>query len=77
MSTSDITINEVSGSVAIAQVDGNMTGDIIAGNKTIITNIYQQITKQVVTAPYKFLSSYDISDRDIFFGREAIIRHLS
>ncbi|GAK53959.1 hypothetical protein U14_05236 [Candidatus Moduliflexus flocculans] len=53
-----------------------MTGDIIAGNKTIINNIIQQTAKQIVTAPYKFLSSYDISDRDIFFGREAVIEQI-
>ena len=42
-------------------------GDIIAGNKTIIQHIVQQAAQTIVTAPYKFLASYDISDRDIFF----------
>jgi len=51
-------------------------GDIVAGNKTVIQNIIRQAQK-VVTAPYKFLASYDISDRDIFFGRTAVIEELA
>lgn len=52
-------------------------GDIVAGNKTIIQNIIQQTAEKIVTAPYKFLASYDISDRDIFFGRTAVIEELA
>jgi len=74
MPSRDINIQDVENSpIAIANVGGNVTGDIIAGNKTIINNIIQQAAKQIVTAPYKFLHSYDICDRDIFFGRDAVI----
>lgn len=52
-------------------------GDIVAGNKTIIQNLIQQDAQKIVTAPYKFLASYDISDRDIFFGRTAVIEDLA
>jgi hypothetical protein len=76
MPNSDIQFRDVSGNVNIVQSSGNIYGDIVAGNKTIIQNIIQQAAKQIVTAPYKFLAAYDISDRDIFFGRNAVIEEL-
>ena len=50
--------------------------DIVGGNKTTIITI-QQKAQKIVKAPYKFLASYDISDRDIFFGRTAVIEELA
>jgi WD40 repeat protein len=52
-------------------------GDIVAGNKTVINNIIQRLAKQLTTKPYKFLASYDIADRDIFYGRAATIEELA
>ena len=66
----------VNGNAQVIQVGGDMIGDNVAGNKTIINNIIQQAAKQIVTAPYKFLHSYDICDHDIFFGRDAVIEEL-
>lgn len=68
--------DDVDGNVNL--IHGHMTagGDIIAGNKTVIQNIIQQAARQIVTTPYKFLASYDISDHDIFFGRDAVIEQL-
>lgn len=67
----------VSGNVTIAQVGGNVNGDIVGGDKTtIINNIIQQAAKKIIADPYKFLDSYSISDRDIFFGRDAVIEEL-
>ena len=42
-----------------------LNSDVHIGNKTIINQIIQQAAKQIITAPYKFLASYDICDRDI------------
>jgi WD40 repeat protein len=52
-------------------------GDIVAGNKTIINNIIHRIAKELTTTPYKFLASYEIADRDIFYGRDAVIEELA
>src|SRR5215472_13292880 len=66
---------EQGGGIAIGSVDGNLSfqagGDIVAGNKTVINNIIQRLAKELTTTPYKFLASYDIADRDIFYGRDA------
>ncbi len=65
----------------IGDVAGNVSlqagGDIVAGNKTVIQNIIQQTLKQFTSSPYKFLASYDLSDRDIFYGRSALIDELA
>jgi WD40 repeat protein len=52
-------------------------GDIVAGNKTTIRNYYGPQPQDITKAPYKFLSYYDIGDRDIFFGRDAVIEELA
>ncbi len=72
MSNDGVQLGNITGNVTIQQAGG----DIVAGNKTIINQIIQQAAKQLVTAPYKFLASYDICDRDIFFGRTAVIEKL-
>jgi len=52
-------------------------GDIVAGNKTTVNNIIQRLVKQLTSTPYKFLTSYDIADRDIFYGRTAVVEELA
>src|SRR6266446_4653405 len=73
--------DELGGGIVIGSVGGDLSlqagGDIVAGNKTIINNIIQRIAKELTTTPYKFLASYDIADRDIFYGRDTIIEELS
>jgi hypothetical protein len=73
--------DEQGGGIVIGSVGGNLSlqagGDIVAGNKTIINNIIQRIAKELTTTPYKFLASYDIADRDIFYGRDTIIEELA
>jgi hypothetical protein len=70
---------EQGGGMVIGSVGGDLSlqagGDIVAGNKTII-NI-QRIAKELTTTPYKFLASYEIADRDIFYGRDGIIEELA
>ncbi len=60
---------------------GDMTlragGDIVAGNKTTIVHHHGLTPRDITKAPYKFLSYYDIGDRDIFFGRDAVIEELA
>jgi WD40 repeat protein/tetratricopeptide (TPR) repeat protein len=69
------------GGIVISSVDGDLSlqagGDIVAGNKTIINNIIQRVAKELTTTPYKFLASYEIADRDIFYGRDAVIEELT
>jgi formylglycine-generating enzyme required for sulfatase activity len=72
MSTNGVQLENITGNVTIQQA----RGDIVAGNKTVIQNIIQQAAQKIITAPYKFLASYDISDRDIFFGRTTVIEEL-
>ena len=52
-------------------------GDVVGGNKTTIHNYYGPKPQDITKAPYKFLSYYDIGDRDIFFGRDAVIEELA
>ena len=53
-------------------------GDIVAGNKTTVTNyIIQRRAKELTNTPFKFLASYDIADRDIFYGRDAVVEELA
>jgi len=63
----------------ISHIEGMLAigGDVVAGNKTVIQYITQQTAKKIVSQPYKFLSSYSIADRDIFFGREVLIEQLA
>jgi formylglycine-generating enzyme required for sulfatase activity len=72
---------EQTGGIVIDRVGGDLSfqagGDIVAGNKTVINNIIQRIAKELNTTPYKFLASYDIADRDIFYGRDAIVEELA
>ena len=69
------------GGIQIGDVAGDMSlqagGDIVAGNKTVIQNIVQQAVKKLTTSPYKFLAFYDISDKDIFYGRSTVIEDLA
>ncbi|MCV6638605.1 ATP-binding protein, partial [Candidatus Albibeggiatoa sp. nov. NOAA] len=69
---SGINISDISGEVSL-----HTGGDIVAGNKTVIQNIIQQAVKKLTSTPYKFLASYDIADRDIFYGRSAVIEDLA
>ena len=39
--------------------DLKVRGDIVAGNKVVIQKIIRQAAEKIITAPYKFLSSYD------------------
>lgn len=63
--------------IVIDHVGGNLSlradRDIVAGNQTIINTIIQHAAKELTTTPYKFLASYGISDRDIFYGRNTIV----
>jgi len=62
-------ISQVSGMLAIG-------GDVVVGNKTtIIQQIMQR--RELIVHPYKFLTAYDISDKDIFFGRAALTEQLA
>jgi formylglycine-generating enzyme required for sulfatase activity/energy-coupling factor transporter ATP-binding protein EcfA2 len=67
--------------IAIGSVGGDLSlqagGDIVAGNKTIINNIIQHLAKELTATPYKFLASYEIADRDIFYGRDGVIEELA
>jgi hypothetical protein len=56
-----------SGGVDVALTAG---GDIVGGNKITVQLLVQQIKKEVKFS-YKFLSHYEIWDRDIFFGRQS------
>jgi len=67
-----IQIGDVAGDISLQAKD-----DIVAGNKTVIQNIVQQTVKKLTTSPYKFLASYDISDKDIFCGRCLVIEELT
>jgi formylglycine-generating enzyme required for sulfatase activity len=66
-----------SGVVNISGTIGSVGGDIVSGDKTIINNFFQRLAKELTTTPYKFLASYEIADRDIFYGRDAIIEELA
>src|SRR5712692_10366766 len=67
--------------INIGSVGGDFSlqagGDIVAGNKTVINNIIQRLAKELTTTPYKFLASYDVADRDIFYGRTAVVDELA
>lgn len=63
-------ISQVSGMLAIG-------GDVVVGNKTIIQHIVQQAAREIIVHPYKFLSAYDISDKNIFFGRDTLTKQLA
>jgi hypothetical protein len=70
--------DEQTGGINIGSVAGDLSiqagGDIVAGNKTVINNIIQRIMRAQPTTPYKFHSRLtEIADRDIFYGRDAII----
>ncbi len=73
--------DELGGGIVIGSVGGDLSlqagGDIVAGNKTIINNIIQRLAKELTTTPYKFLASYEIADREIFYGRDAVIEELA
>jgi Periplasmic protein TonB, links inner and outer membranes len=74
-------MSDTTGGIHIGSMSGNASfsasGDIVAGDKTVINTIVQRIAKELTTTPYKFLASYDIADRDIFFGRDAVIDELA
>jgi len=63
-------ISQISGMLAIG-------GDVVAGNKTVIQHIIQQAARELIVHPYKFLSAYDISDKNIFFGRDTLTKQLA
>jgi hypothetical protein len=69
---SGINIGSVSGDFSL-----QAGGDIVAGNKTVINNIIQRLAKELTTTPYKFLAAYDVADRDIFYGRVAVVDELA
>lgn len=73
MTEGNLHFENVSGNVTIQQAGSN----IIAGNQAALQAALRQRAAQPMAAmPYKFLASYDISDRDIFFGRETVIENL-
>jgi hypothetical protein len=51
-------------------------GDIVAGDKITIQYLVQQVPRDLAKAPYKFLTQYDVTDRDIFFGRDSVTEQL-
>jgi len=72
---------DVASGINIGSVGGAFSlqagGDIVAGNKTVINNIIQRLAKELTTTPYKFLASYDVADRNIFYGRAAVVDGLA
>lgn len=72
--STNITIEQIGN---ISQISGMLAigGDVVAGNKTVIQHIIQQ--RELIVHPYKFLSSYDISDKNIFFGRDTLTKQLA
>lgn len=50
-------------------------GDIVAGNKITVQFLVKQLRPETAL-PYKFLSYYEIADRDIFFGRQDTVDRL-
>lgn len=73
MPDTDSNFRDVSGNVNIAQVGGDVYGDIVAGNKITITYLIDQARGKIDADPYKFLSAYEISDKDRFFGRTTAV----
>src|SRR5713226_4082372 len=67
--------------INILHTEGNVSiqagGDVVAGNKTVINNIIQRLARELTTTPYKFLASYDVADRDIFYGRAVVVDELA
>lgn len=49
---------------------------IVTGDWNVVQILHEK-PQDIAKAPYKFLSYYDISDRGIFFGRDAAIDELS
>ena len=74
--STNITIGQIGN---ISQISGMLAigGDVVAGNKTVIQHIIQQAARELIVHPYKFLSSYDISDQNIFFGRDTLTKRLA
>lgn len=50
--------------------------NIVAGNQRVVSALRQQSAPSIGATPYKFLASYDITDRAIFFGRDEVIEKL-
>lgn len=77
-----------SGGIHVGDVGGSVSfralGDIVGGDKvTIITTTIQQISVEVVTqrrlittSPYRGLERFEDRDRDLFFGRDQLIKNL-
>ena len=61
--------------IAIAQHAQNNI--VIAGDHNTVHQFVQYVRKELSRYPYKFLSTYDIADRDIFFGRNAVVEELA
>jgi len=70
MTTGNLQFGNISGNVTIQQAGSN----IVAGNLAVVKAL--QSARPPATVPYKFLASYDLSDQDIFFGRDAVIADL-
>ena len=54
-----------------------LRGDVIHGNKIVLKTIVQKAIEPLHVSPYKFLSYYDISDANVFFGREALVQQIA
>lgn len=61
--------------IAIAQHAQNNI--VIAGDHNTVHQFIQYVKKELSRYPYKFLSTYEIADRDIFFGRNAVVEELA
>lgn len=75
------------GGIHIGDVGGNIDfralGDIVGGNKIVNINTTIQISVEAVThrplllhSPYRGLERFEERDKDIFFGRDQLIKNL-
>ena len=70
--------NAATGSTIIGTKIDELRGDLVHGDKVVYQTIIRKAApKPLITTPYKFLSYYDISDKDLFFGREEMVRQIA
>ena len=58
-------------------IGGDVSGSVIVTGDENVVQFLCEKPRDLTKAPYKFLSYYDIGDRDIFFGRNAVIEQLA
>lgn len=79
--------DSTTGGIHVGDVGGNVTfralGDIVGGNKIVNLNTTIQISVDAVTqrplvptTPYRGLERFEERDRDLFFGRDQLIKSL-